>query len=59
MNLPLRVKSFFDEEYLEEQTDIVTPKFENEDGKGLIGPGLMVRNLMNFSKYMSITGMIR
>ena len=45
-------KLLSDEEYLEEQTDIVTPKFENEDGKGLIGPGLMVRNLMNFSKYM-------
>ena len=41
-----------DEEYLKSETDILTPKFENEDGKGLVGPGMMVRNAMNFSKFM-------
>ena len=45
-------KLLSDEEYLEEQTDIVTPKFENEDGKGLIGPGLMVRNLIHHTNMM-------
>ena len=47
-----RNKLLSDEEYLKEQTDIITPKFENEDGKGLVGPGIMVRNVLNFSKFM-------
>ena len=41
-----------DDEYLESETRILTPKFENEDGKGLCGPGMMVRNVLNFSKFM-------
>ena len=41
-----------DEDYLKEETDKITPLFENEDGKGLVGPGMMVRNVLNFSKFM-------
>ena len=41
-----------DEKYLAEETQKILPDFEDEDGHGLVGPGMMVRNVMNFSKFM-------
>ena len=41
-----------DDEYLEQETDKIAPEFEKEDGKGIVGPGMMVRNVLNFSKFM-------
>ena len=41
-----------DEEYLKEESNKVAKLYEKEDGKGLVGPGMMVRNALNFSKYM-------
>ena len=41
-----------DDKYLEEETKKIIPDFEDEEGHGLVGPGMMVRNVMNFSKYM-------
>ena len=40
------------EEYLKEETRKIVSDFENEEGHGLVGPGMMVRNVMNFSKFM-------
>ena len=40
------------EEYLKEETNKIAPDFEDEKGGGLVGPGMMARNLMNFSKFM-------
>ena len=41
-----------DEEYLKEETKKILPDFEDDEGHGLVGPGMMVRNVMNFSKFM-------
>lgn len=41
-----------DDEYLKEETSKIQADFEDEDGRGLVGPGMMVRNVMNFSKFM-------
>ena len=41
-----------DEEYLKEETNKIQADFEDEDGHGLVGPGMMARNVMNFSKFM-------
>ena len=41
-----------DEEYLKAETSKIQADFEDEDGRGLVGPGMMVRNVMNFSKFM-------
>ena len=41
-----------DEEYLKSETRKIAEDFEDEDGHGLVGPGMMVRNVMNFSKFM-------
>ena len=40
------------DEYLKEETKKIVSDFEDEDGHGLVGPGMMVRNVMNFSKFM-------
>ena len=40
------------EDYLQEETRKIVSDFENEEGHGLVGPGMMVRNVMNFSKFM-------
>ena len=47
-----RSKLLKDEEYLKQETNAIASKFETEDGKGLVRPGMMVRNVLNFSKFM-------
>ena len=41
-----------DEDYLKEETNKIAQDFEDENGHGLVGPGMMARNVMNFSKFM-------
>ena len=41
-----------DEDYLKEETKKIMGDFEDDEGHGLVGPGMMVRNFMNFSKFM-------
>ena len=45
-------KLLSDEEYLEQETRKIVSDFEDDEGHGLVGPGMMVRNVMNFSKFM-------
>ena len=47
-----KIKLLKDDEYLKEESNKISKLFEREDGKGLVGPGMMVRNVLNFSKYM-------
>ena len=47
-----RSKLLKSEEYLKQETNAIASKFETEDGKGLVRPGMMVRNVLNFSKFM-------
>ena len=45
-------KLLSDDNYLKDETKKIMADFEDEEGHGLVGPGMMVRNVMNFSKYM-------
>ena len=40
------------EDYLKAETSKIAQDFEDENGYGLVGPGMMARNVMNFSKFM-------
>ena len=45
-------KLLLNDDYLKEETNKIEQYFEDKKGKGIVGPGMMVRNTMNFSKFM-------
>ena len=45
-------KLLLNDDYLKEETNKIELYFEDKKGNGLVGPGMMVRNVMYFSKFM-------
>ena len=45
-------KLLINDDYLKEETKPIEEAYENEDGKSIVIPGMMTRNLLNFCKCM-------